>query len=242
MTNATARLLVGAMLIALPAGEAAAAVITWGPPQAITGDSDVSTNGTLVGAVNIGPQGVAATTVNGTTFAPLVFTGTSVTSGPFTFALATGFGAADTPTATPPFGALSAPYQALLSSFGGNPATAPFTLTLAGLTVGDSYQFQWWANTPVTLDSPTTATAGNSVTLQTNPGNIPGNVGQFAIGTFIADATTQLITFDGTLQPILNGAQLRNVTDVAAVPEPAALGLLGLGLLGLAAARRRRRG
>lgn len=219
---------------------ASAAAITWGAAQTIAGDTDVSTSGTLVGAVNIGPRGVASTTVNGTTFAPLVFSGTSVTSGPFTFDLSTGFGAANTPTTTSPFGGLSASYQALLSGYGGNPSPAPFTLTLGGLTVGGSYEFQFWGNTPSTANSPTTATAGNAVTLQTNPGNVLGGVGQFAIGTFVADAASQQIAFSGSLQPLLNGAQLRDITPASTVPEPASLGLVSLALFGLAAGRRRR--
>ena len=42
-----------------------AALIAWGAPTGITGDSDVSTAGTLVGAVNVGAPGVGSTTVNG---------------------------------------------------------------------------------------------------------------------------------------------------------------------------------
>ena len=45
-----------------------AALITWGSATTISGDTDVSTSGTLVGAFNIGGTGVPSTTVNGVTF------------------------------------------------------------------------------------------------------------------------------------------------------------------------------
>ena len=65
------------------AGFVHAAVINWQTPVNVTGDSDVSTAGTLVGAVNLGtPNGPSATTtVNGVTFAALNGSGTSVSAG-----------------------------------------------------------------------------------------------------------------------------------------------------------------
>jgi hypothetical protein len=61
-----------------------AALVTWGAPQNITCDSDVSTAGTLVGALNIGATGVGSTTVNGVTFTGVAVTGSNnVTSGIF---------------------------------------------------------------------------------------------------------------------------------------------------------------
>lgn len=220
------------LLLILGAAPVNAGIIVWSAPQGISGDADVSTNGTLVGALNIGASGVGNTTVNGVTFTGLALGGTSVTSGNFTFNLATGFGAANGNTsANSPFASLSSAYQTLLSSFAGNPSPAPFTLTINGLTIGSQYEFQWWANTTATLNVVTSATAGNSVALASNPTKTDGGVGQFALGTFTADATSQVITFNSNIQPILDGLQLRE-TPSAVVPEPASLVMWLMGLVG----------
>ncbi len=76
-----------------------------------------------------------------------------------------------------------------------NPYT-PMTLTMAGLTVGQSYEFQCWTNTSGPTAITNTATAGNSVMLDANTTDANGGLGQFAIGTFIADNTvSQVISF-----------------------------------------------
>ena len=55
-------------------GRARAGPITWGSATNISGDTDVVTTGTLVGALNPGPFGVPNTTVNGVTFQAAAFT------------------------------------------------------------------------------------------------------------------------------------------------------------------------
>jgi hypothetical protein len=64
-----------------------------------------------------------------------------------------------------PLNTLSADYLNLLRDVGSLDGK---TLTISGLTVGATYQFQWWANLSVNESGTTTATAGNSVTLSTN--------------------------------------------------------------------------
>jgi hypothetical protein len=242
-------------------GRADAAFITWGPATTITGDTDVDTKGTLVGALNLGNTGVMNTPpINGVTFTGLAVTGTSTStpSGNFTFAIVPNrmfpgltFASFNGATSTnPPFANLSAPYQALLSSFtgsqkfgGGEGDNSAFTLTMSGLTVGHTYEFEWWSNfTNNEAGNSTTATAGNSVTLSAYATPVTsfasGGVGQFAIGTFTADVTSEQITFTGfspTGGSILNGLELRDLSPAApaAVPEPASLTLLGIGALGL---------
>src|SRR5262249_27015303 len=68
-----------------------ASTITWGSPQNISGDTDVDTTGSLVGAFNTGAAGVANTTINGVPFLGLALSGNSVTSGNFNFSIASAF-------------------------------------------------------------------------------------------------------------------------------------------------------
>jgi hypothetical protein len=233
---------VAALATCLLAGRAEAAPISWGAAQNISGDADVASTGTLVGALNIGGPGVANTTVNGTTFIGQGLSGTSVTSGQFTFALPAGFqsnNGVGSPLA--PFAALSLSYQSLLSSLAGNQFADPFTLTIAGLSVGHQYEFEFWSNTSDFLNTVTTATATNSTSLGSNPTDSGGGVGQFGIGTFTADVSNEVISFNSTTEPLINGLQLRDITPTTA-PEPAGLALFGVGLGGLGLIRRRRGG
>jgi len=147
----------------------------------------------------------------------------------------------------PPFANLSASYQTLLSSLA--ISNARFTLTMSALTVGHVYQFEWWRmETDLVVVVTTTATAGNSVTLAgtTDPahgGPQGGPLGQFAIGTFTADAPSEQIVFTHDQLAIINAVQLRDLTLAAspAVPEPSTFALLALGGGALAGWRRWRK-
>lgn len=228
--------------IAFMAGESLhAASITWQAPHDITGDADVSTTGSLVQAVSIGPSGVDfGTTVNGVTFAPFAPDLGNNTIGIFTlsgvYGLYNGYGGGTA------FSALSSAYRTLLQNgdFGSGNSVMTLTISASGLTTGHTYQFQWWANDsranfiPQTVD----ATAGNSVTVNANTANTANGIGQYAIGTFVANGADEVITFQGGANggTLENGFQLR---DISAVPEPASVLLLGLGACAMMARRRR---
>jgi hypothetical protein len=204
--------------------------ITWGSAQNITGDSDVSTLGSLLYAYNIGASGVSSATVNGVAFSPYVFPGGGVsttTTGSVTFTESPGllWSSNILGVGSFPFGGLSVNYQTLLSS--GGSANNPGTLTgsLGGLTVGRDYLIQWWSNDSwVSGDynqTQASQSGGNStVTLDSNITNTEGDLGQYAIGTFTATSSFVDFDLDGNAGwPLINAFQIRDVTS-SAVPEP----------------------
>ena len=219
------------------------APITWGAPTTISGDSDVSTDGTLVAAFNMnGP----AVTVNGVTFASFTypFMATTATNGNFTFTESPGHMLAESNlgAANPPFNGLSANYQSLLSTAVSTDDNNTLTLNINGLTIGQQYEFEFFvngSNTAGTDNFRTIASATNSVTLDDNTTNAVGGVGQFVIGTFTASSSSEFITFNGTdttQAPTINAFELR------AVPEPATMSIFifGSALLGVSQALRRK--
>jgi hypothetical protein len=243
-----------------------AATIDWGVgAQNITGDSDVSVYGTLVDAFAFGTDTSALfTTVNGVTFAPLVFPEfgnvTALSPGNYNFSLNSGgrltsYGDLGTPSIGA-YAGLSSSYASLLGS-GGSATSAsgdgPLTLTISGLMIGQTYQFQWWANnssfTASSSDDGYQSTFtdaidsnGNFVGLEVNDLSTVGSLGQYAIGTFTADALTEGITFFGNGENegdmIINGMQLRDITPT---PEPSTWALSAMGGLGSLLVFRRRK-
>jgi len=248
----------------LTAGPLGAATINWGAATGITSDLDVSTNGTLVRAYNFGVDGsvTPTTTLNGVEFTNI----TSGTLGTSHAALdgATELhtivpkagGYSDTigfingrAASGNPYNGMSAEYQSFLSTIvyaGGanitaNPSSArnSYTFTLGNLTIGQTYAIQIWMNDGRSSSDNRGGTIAGGVTLDanTNAGNSAGGVGQYTIGEFTADATTQSFDITATgskaVAAQLNGYQLR------AIPEPSITLLGGLGFA-IAAARRRR--
>ncbi len=218
-------------------------VINWGTPATISGDTNVRNDGSLVAAFNMNGNAV---TVNGVPFASWTFPfmATTTTMGNFTITESPGHLLAYSTlgSASAPFANLSSNYQTLLSSAVSSDDNNAITLTINGLTIGQTYELQWWLNASQYNGSGTgfrtTASAPLPVTLDDNTTNAIGGVGQTVVGTFTAGDTFETITFtgaDSTQAPTINAFQFR------AVPEPSSLALLALGGLLAAAGRRQSR-
>src|SRR5256885_13505178 len=112
-----------------------AANITWGSQQQITGNNDVSMNGALIGAFNVGDTGVPSTTLNGVVFQSFAAPGGTGMSGNFTMTPG-GPGVFNSNTAggshMPPFSNLFPEYQTLLNSYF-TPLFISVTLTISSL-------------------------------------------------------------------------------------------------------------
>lgn len=225
----------------LSAGPVRAADITWDTPTLISGDADVSTTGSLLYAYVFGDEGVLSTTVNGVGFAPFEVpfnTSPPVTVGSVSLAVNTPntFYTANTVagSTSPPFIALSLPYQKLLAS--GVSIFEPdgtLTLTLGGLTEGQGYMVQFWSNDSDRLSNrigETIFTAGNSVTLDNNNLDDEGGVGQWVTGSFTADGATEVLTAVSSTPdtdfPVISGFEVREVPE----PSPMVLLLCGAAL------------
>lgn len=252
-----------AALMACSPAVVSAATISWGSGTSFTGDSDVSTSGVKVFAINGG--GSAPVTINGVEFQDTAGSGTSAggyTIGDFYTKLgnANAEGTFD-PNGTPsggagtgPYDALSSDYQGFVSSalWAGNPDSAlpaeTDTVTMSNLTVGHDYQIQFWTydgrNGRSGFYAELDGDASNPVLLNDDAGsNGADGIGQYVIGTFTADATTQSYSHQGFLtngdvnqgRIQINAIQLRNLT----IPEPTSMALLAVGCLAILGGRRK---
>lgn len=241
-------ILLAAVSLAVTSSAMAATVVTWNPPVNMSGDADVKNVGQFLYAYNFGSPN--DTTVNGITFTSFNIAGglgASVTKGNVTLApednthLVTNYNN-PTPVGSP-FTSLSPEYQALLGAFsytlqnnGGD-----LKITLGGLTVGETYQVQFWLtdvrngnggtfnNTKLQILSG--SSLSDSISLKVN--NDANNLGQYIIGTFIADSTSQLFTLQS--QTVAGGVRTFsriNALSVQVIPEPGAMALCGIAALG----------
>ena len=176
---------------------AQAAVITWGTATNITGNaSDVSTNGTLFDAYS---GSATAVTLNGVTFEGII-PGLNATSTSINFTQ----------------GLTAGSYLDLMNSVS-SPGNTSGTITLSALTFGQQYELQIWAadNGGTTTSRTRTLTTGaSSVTLTTEVVAGTGS-GQYVIGNFTADATTQTIDAGTSAS-----WAMFNAMQVRAIPEP----------------------
>jgi hypothetical protein len=213
-------------IVGLIAATAGAADVTWQTPLTISGASDVSLDGTLVGTWGPGddygsPNRSDDHPVNGVTFAAygsgFFDTANGFSSGGFADRY-NGFGGG--------FDTGNADYNYLLTvaeyTYGPD-----WSFTLNGLSVGSTYEIELWADDGRGNDRIQTFTGGANTSATLFVGPSSGGPGQFILGTFVADGTgSETISASSPTGPILNLAQIRDITPV---PEPSTLAVLALG-------------
>lgn len=216
---------IAAMALLITAPPVNASTITWGTPQQITNNTDVSTTGTLFQAANFNGSNV---TVNGVTFSGFAVTagGTSATSGNIGVT-GTNFSPATLSTSSTPYGALSLNYRNLLGPVLTQGASSPLNFTLSNLTIGDTYQIQYWVNDPRTNSLGRTVNVGSVVLDPNTSADTSGGLGQFVLGQFVADAATQSFS----ASPASGSITYANAIQVRVIPEPGTCALAAAGLV-----------
>jgi hypothetical protein len=108
------------------------------------------------------------------------------------------------------------------ADYASNPSQTQFngsiTMTINGLALGNTYEFQWWFNDsrPFSTGPLMASTGFTSVLLDPNTTDSAGGLGQHVIGTFVADAHTQDILFSTTGNAVgQSGYQLRLLTAIS---------------------------
>src|SRR5271157_885865 len=172
--------------------------ITWGTATNIAGDTDAIATGTLKYAYNWSGSDA---TLNGTLFKGTTVYSGSVDSGQLTmggiFARQT-YGTNAFIVGSGLYASLSSAYQVVIGggATGNYGGTNAGTVVLNNLTVGHSYSVELWGSNTY-YDGPTHQTLddgnGHSVTTILQTTNGLGYCGQYVVGTFTANATTQLI-------------------------------------------------
>lgn len=214
-----------AMVVAVMLGLSVyGAPITWQTPVTTIANSDAQVSKTY--SYRWAYTGGSAATVNTVAFSAGLnqsINNANIQVAGFTGASTTAFNGGTSGT----WNTLSTGYKAILTGavYGQTP---PATVTLKNLVVGGHYLVQIWVNDSRSLAAArtmdVTSSGGNSVTLDFNDSGALGGVGQFAIGTFTADAATQTFTITGNVSCQLNAIQLREegnslVWDAEASPD-----------------------
>jgi hypothetical protein len=244
-----------------------AATINWGSAITVSGDADVSTNGTLDRAFNFTDVvGSGSISLNGVVFTnQVVATTTSAPASMGSYSISTA--AQSTTLSTTTFNAtgtngvdlgamnsLSASYKAMLgralvsagtANYVGPPTVLDadrvngYTVTLSGLTPGTIYELQMWVSDSRTANPSGNASIDGAVAIDYNSTNAGGGLGQYVTGTFQADATTQSFGLTGIDHGGSAYFGVLNAFQLRSIPEPSHAMLGAIAMIGGLGIRRR---
>ena len=225
------------LVLAIAGQTAKAAPINWSTAQDITGASDVVTTGTLFAAANFFREGAVNPGAGDVTVNGVLFTGVSapgdspgVTSRTVGNITVTGTSNAVLVNMLAEIG-LGGPggYNGLLNQgfYIYNPGSTQgrtLNFSIGNLITNAQYLIQYWVQDGRSGVSSRTVIVGGQ-TLSVNAGS---GLGQFITGTFTADGSSQAFTAVGGTDGVAyaNAMQVR----LLAVPEPATLAIVGVGI------------
>lgn len=216
------KVLLCASLISMLIATANAANVIWQAPITISGASDVNTSGAYFGSW--APYNQAAVDNNGLVVNGVKFQAFSDLPGLSTTGVNSGYNAYANPN-TP-----DTNYNSLMQTAGYNGnGGGGITISWGGMTPGDTYLFQFWANDGRGNGRSETLTGGANTSASLVFGNFPG---QYIIGTFVADnsgSETIALSGAGSVNGDYPQVNLLQVRDLTPVPEPSTLGLLAAG-------------
>ena len=208
------------------------ATIAWSSDD-ITGNDDVSTNGTLVFALDAANETGPTTTINGVNFVASIRGNAGAQAqvqSPGNESIdVTSFG--NDNNSSFDTGGLGDLGTIIEGAWWGTESGDSADVILTGLTVGDTYEVQLFANDArgnrdvdwiTVLDN---GAGGTGIELQLNNQPSGDLAGDFGLGTFVADSSTQSINVTGirdgnnnTGRVQVNAIQLRNLETVTLLP------------------------
>jgi hypothetical protein len=200
--------------------------ITWGKPTPISSAGDIDTNGVYVDALQAhaekqtnGSPETVATITNPTTNVSVKFNvynggGSTVIAPGIYYTDGTFSITADANSGTDGSNSDASDYQRVLDGCTFVYAPRTGTVTIVGLKKGDNYEVQVWAAAgyrPITYVS-----GSSSVDLN----KVPNKTGEFVIGTFTAQGSTEIFTYKNSYKIDVPAGEINAISLRDVSPNP----------------------